>query len=204
MPSWSSLSVKHTTASDNVDWWRPFLVSDSDGFIVLLEDWTVGGGEEEADTIAAFSLAAAIGGAASLALVQRLFEHAARYAQAQAEEPKMCGCGCIGFIRCSCSLGCSARYYDLKQAILQTIAYALHIFVILACVSFNVWIIFGCCGGVLGGEMLFTWFKLRRTSRPGKGGSAVRYQPVNNDPDQQEMDNLNNADGAHDDEEDPG
>ena len=69
------------------------------GFLVEHQnDNDGGGGEGPADAVGAvLSCSAALGGAAMLAFAQRLCEHSARYAAAQAAELSSCRSGC-----CSC------------------------------------------------------------------------------------------------------
>ena len=129
---------------------------------------------------AAVSFTAACAGAAALAFAQRLCEHAARYAQQQAEDPTSCQSGCCT-CRCSCGPTCAARYFDLKQALLQTLAYALHLLVVLACVSFNVWIFMGCCAGVLGGELIGSSCKKRLKRRDLASGGQYEMVDVNDE-----------------------
>lgn len=177
MPVWPRFS--HAAATHSGDWWRPFFVTDTDGFTVLAEDWVVGGASpiEQGDVAAAVSFTAAVAGSALLAFVQRLCEHAARYAQQQAEAPSDCRGGCAS-CRCSCGPGCAARYFDLKQALLQTVSYALHVLVVLACVSFNVWIFLGCCIGVLGGELIGSSCKKRLRRLDLAAGGAYEMVAV--------------------------
>jgi hypothetical protein len=177
MPVWPRFSQSASTHSG--DWWRPFFVTDTDGFTVLVEDWVVGGTTDtDADDVAAaVSFTAAVGGTAALAFAQRVCEHAARYAQQQAENPAPCRYGCAA-CRCSCGPSCAARYFDLKQALLQTVAFALHILVVLACVSFNVWIFSGCCAGVLAGELIGSSCKKRLMQRDLAAGGSYEMVDV--------------------------
>jgi hypothetical protein len=189
MPVWPRFSQSASTHSG--DWWRPFFVTDTDGFTVLAEDWVVGGATDTDEVAAAVTFSAAVGGSALLAFAQRLCDHAARYAQQQAESPSHCVGGCAS-CRCNCGPGCAARYYDLKQALLQTIAYALHLLVVLACVSFNVWIFLGCCVGVLAGELIGSSCKKRLKIRDLAAGGT--YEMVNiQDQDDKYDDNLGNG-----------
>ena len=198
MPAgWVPRFKRAAETEDGQHWWRPFLVSDTEGFVVLFEDWTVGGGNDgDGDTVAAWSLAAAIGGSVALAMLQRLLEHAARHAQAQAEIPTPCSCGGTT-CSCSCGVVAATRYFDLKQALLQAFAYTLHLLVVLACVSFNVWILCGICAGVLLGELLGSCIKKRRTSRGGGGGG--RYSSINQEQELAEVSTLQSM-GTNDDE----
>lgn len=150
---------------------------------MLAGDWEVGGATDGDEITAAVTFTAAVGGSALLAFAQRLCEHAARYAQKQAESPSHCRGGCAS-CRCSCGPACAARYFDLKQALLQTVAYALHLLVTLACVSFNVWIFLGCCGGVLAGELIGSSCKKRLQRLDLAAGGAYEMISVHDQEDE--------------------
>ena len=68
--------------SSSGDWWRPFFVSDTSGFVLLVEDWQVTDsgdfGDDDSDEGAGIGLATAMGLCVALALFQRLCEHGAR------------------------------------------------------------------------------------------------------------------------------
>ena len=198
MPVWPRFSQSASTAAAS-DWWRPFFVTDTAGFAVLAEDWVVGGEGQADDVGAVLSFSAALGGAAMLAFAQRLCEHSARYAAAQAAELSSCRSGCCS-CHCSCGPHCAARYFDIKQALCSTAAYALHLLVVLcapppsitagghrltrlrglrrcrACVSFNIWIFLATCAGCCAGELIGSSCKKRLKMRDLQQGG--QYEMV--------------------------
>jgi|EP01049_Picozoa_sp_SAG25_P009134 hypothetical protein len=152
---------KRHTETPSGDYWRPFFVADTGGFEVLFEDWTVGGGSEQhygddsdAGSSTSWGLVAVCVGAALLTLTQRLLHNAARGASATASAGRPASCSCCGGLCCNYGAGVAAWYYGCKQAVLQALAFVLHLLVILTCVTFNIWIFLACCAGAFVGEVL--------------------------------------------------